>query len=235
MRAALRRMRNKLCLHVRDRIRFIQAYLAWLWQPSYVWLTLLGGAVVPLAVLIWWPDATVIRYAGLGLQLLGIGTVWWGIRETRKLFEHPGFWAQAGAWLRRRPPYSKRVYGEGVGATAVMTGGARGQVWSNAKLDASVEDRLGVLEKNLERVREGLEQMRSTIDSKSNELDAAITKEKLAREGADREFQETLRAAKTGGLHITAMGAWWLLVGVTMGTIPNDIANIGEALSQTVL
>ena len=33
-----------------------------------------------------------------------------------------------------------------------------------------------------------------------------------------------LKGAETGGLHVSAMGAFWLLAGVTMGTIPDDLA-----------
>lgn len=61
--------------HGRKTVAFLKAHPAWLWKTRFFCLAILGTAGVPIVVLAWWPQKEVIRYAGLGLQLAGIGTV----------------------------------------------------------------------------------------------------------------------------------------------------------------
>jgi hypothetical protein len=66
----------------------LKAVWLWLVEARHAWL---AGAVICAALFISFrPHTTesVIRLTGLILQLLGIGTVIWGISETRALFGH---------------------------------------------------------------------------------------------------------------------------------------------------
>jgi len=210
--------------HTRKTLSYLRAHRAWLWESRFFWLTVLGAVGVPVAVLVWWPYEHIIRYAGLGLQVAGILTVWWGIRETRKLFEHPTFWMQAGEWFRRRPRYGGRVVaGEGSAAAAAGAFG-RTTVWSHASSGATLEQRLEVLEKNLQSVRDDLSGFQTKTEEDIRRHDQAIREEQQARDSADQEIRKKLKSTETGGLHISAMGAIWLLVGVIMGTIPAELA-----------
>jgi len=175
--------------------------------------------------LIWWPQEDVIRYAGLGLQLAGIGTVWWGIRETRKLFDHPSFLKQVAHWWGERPRYGGRVIAVGMSATAAAVGSARGFAWNVTGSAATLDQRIEALEKNLERVRDDLSGFQKKTEDDVRKQEHAIKQEQQARRRADQEIQEKLKATETGGLHISAMGAVWLLAGVAMGTIPDDLAS----------
>ena len=51
-----------------------------------------------------------------------------------------------------------------------------------------------------------------------------LKEERRARDSADQEIRDKMKATETGGLHISAMGALWILEGVTMGTIPTEVA-----------
>jgi hypothetical protein len=156
LRAAAARLKLSIRDHTRKTVSYLRAHPPWLWESRFFWLTVLVALGVPFAVLLWWPHEHIIRYAGLGLQLAGIGTVWWGIRETRKLFEHPTFWMQAREWFRRRPKYGGRVIAAGGSVAAAATVSARATVWSHAGADATLEKRVETLEKNLRRVRDDL-------------------------------------------------------------------------------
>ena len=81
----------------------------WLWEMKYLWLAL-GVNFVALAIALR-PHTSepVIRLTGLGLQILGIGTVAWGISETRALFGHPSLVGKWRKWLARFPLLRKTL------------------------------------------------------------------------------------------------------------------------------
>jgi hypothetical protein len=70
---------------------------------------------------------SVIRLTGLVLQVLGIGTVIWGISETRALFGRPSFAAKTKSWLGRFPLMRRSiVVGGGIVSLGIIAGKARG-------------------------------------------------------------------------------------------------------------
>jgi hypothetical protein len=224
--AATARLDSAVRDHTRKTISYLRDNRVWLWESRFFWLTVMGAAGFPAAVLAWWPYEQVIRSAGLGLQLAGIGTVWWGIQETRNLFDHPTFLMQARAWLRRRPKYGGRSVAVGLSTGAVAISSGRAAVWSHASADATLEQRIGMLEKNLLRVRDDLGGFQTKTEEDIRRQEQAMKQEQQARESADQEIREKLKATETGGLYISAMGALWLLVGVTMGTIPAELSGV---------
>jgi hypothetical protein len=83
----------------------LKAVWLWLAEARHAWL---ATAVICVAFVVSLrPHTTepIIRIRDLCLQLLGIGTVLWGISETRALFGHLSFTSKAKAWLGRFPLY----------------------------------------------------------------------------------------------------------------------------------
>jgi hypothetical protein len=105
---------------------------------------------------------------------------------------------------------------------------ARGQSWNSVGPDASLEQRLEAVETNLKRTRDDLSRSQQEADENFRKHDAALEQEKDARAVADREIREKLQTAETGGLHVSAMGALWLLAGVIMATIPGELARLAS-------
>lgn len=210
--------------HRRKTAAFFRGLPPWLWDSRYFWLTVLGAFIVPVVVLVWWPQENCIRYTGLVLQLAGIGTVWLGIRETRKLFKHPTFWQQARAWFSRRPRYGGRVIAVGALMAASASVAGRMSVSTSPRPDATLEERMAVLERNLAYVRDDLTRFQNKTEEDIRRQEQAIKQEQQERSKDVQELNEKLKGAETGGLHISAMGALWLLAGVIMGTIPDDLA-----------
>ena len=167
----------------------------------------------------------IIRLSGLALEILGVGTVAWGISETRALFGRPSFFALSKSWLRRFPPFHSRV----VSGTANITlGGAtmsgRGYGMDNAGPNATPEARIEVLEKNIRRINERIDQTQQEMDTKFWNAEAALKREEQARAVEDQAIRHKLETTETGGIHVTAMGALWLFVGVTLSTASPEIA-----------
>jgi hypothetical protein len=126
----------------------LKAVWPWLIEARFAWLTL-GVIAISLAVCLR-PHTSepVIRLTGLVLQMLGIGTVAWGISETRSFFGHPSFAAKALAWLGRFPLRRRNnVLGAMAASSGPSTTKARGFVTQGAGPNPTIQTRVDALEK----------------------------------------------------------------------------------------
>lgn len=203
-------------------ISWTRALVRWLWEARLAWLavaTLLVAALVVADN----PTEPRIRLMGLALQILGIGTVAWGIRTTRRLFGRPGVLALVHRWLADFPRYGGRTIS--VGATMTATSAVRGRAFvTTTAADDSVEARLDALEKNMGHVNDRVNGLQAEIDQKADEHRLALEKERQARSKEAGELWERLEATETGGLHVSAVGAVWLTVGVALSTAAPELA-----------
>ena len=194
----------------------------WLWEARLAWLavgTLLAAALVIADN----PAEPRIRVMGLVLQILGIGTVAWGIRTTRKLFGRPGIVVLMRRWLANFPRYGGRTIS--VGATMAATSAVRGRGFITTRAaDDSVEARLDALEKNVEHVNDRISGLQAEMDQKADEHRCALPEEREARSREAGELRERLEATETGGLHVSAVGAVWLTLGVALSTAAPELA-----------
>ena len=204
---------------------WLKALWNWLSELRHFWLAF---AVTGIAFFISLKPGTaepVIRLSGLVLQLLGVGTVAWGISETRALFGRPSLFAVAKNWLCRFPPFHSRVVSGTVNITLggdTMSG--RGYGMDNAGPNATPEARIEVLEKNILRVNERIDQTQREMDAEFRNTGAALKREEQARAAEDQAIHHKLEISETGGIHVTAMGVLWLLVGITLSTASSEIA-----------
>jgi len=202
----------------------LKALGPWLAEANYTWLAL-GVTASALLVSILYPSEKVIRYAGLILQLLGIGTVIWGISLTRALFGHPSFAAKALSWLQHCPLLKRNVvFGAGMAAIAVIGGKARAYQSHSPGPDATIDQRLDSLERNIQLIHERITGTENEMDEELRKTADAIKSEARSRENEDRGLHEKLEATGTGGVHISAIGALWLFVGVVLSTASQEIS-----------
>ena len=97
---------RRLGVEAKKRVWWLLALCRWfLLDPLLFWLTafVLGIAVIAA---IWLRSEPAFRWIGLCLQVLGILTVVYNIRDTRERFDRPGLLALAAQWLGRRPRFS---------------------------------------------------------------------------------------------------------------------------------
>jgi outer membrane murein-binding lipoprotein Lpp len=206
--------------------RWLRALLSWLCEARLFWLA--AGVVIAAMLYVARKGFTEpeIRITGLVLQILGIGTVAWGIRETRMLFGRPDIFRLSRDWMRRFPVYGGRVVTGSVnitvpGATArAHSGGVSVSVGPNVTVQARVE----ALEKKVHYLNERIDQTQAKMDQKARAQRQALEQEQQTRTREDHELRAMLEVTETGGLHISLMGALWLFVGITMSTAAPELA-----------
>lgn len=199
----------------------------WLIEARFAWLTL-GVIGIAFAVSLR-PNTPepVIRLTGLVLQLLGISTVIWGISETRALFGHPSFAAKARSWLKRFPLLQRSiVLAGGVGSSTASSSGGRAYGTYGQGLNPTIETRLDALEKNVSLIHERITGMGAEMDEGFRKANDALKNEEHVRQMEDCVIHQKLEATGTGGVHISAIGASWLFVGVILSTAGIEIAEL---------
>ena len=203
----------------------IKALWPWLVEARHGWLSV---AVIAVALVVSLRPHTaepVIRLTGLVLQLLGIATVIWGISETRALFGHPSLVRKAAAWLGRFPLLRRDVT-IAVGGASMSTAMGRARAYGtlSAGPNPTVESRLDALEKNVTRIHERISQTQAEMDEGLQRSADALKREEQSRSAEDAAIRAKLEATGTGGVHISAIGASWLFVGVILSTASAEIA-----------
>ena len=184
--------------------------------------------VVPFLVVCFLTGASEFqfRFTGLVLQWLGLGTVVHGIEETRKLFGHPSLPQLLREKASRFPRWSRHA-APATGGGAIVGGAslvARGYAWTNLDPAAPLETQVTALNRNVERLKERLDEMERHVDSELSKHSEEFRKEKQEREEGDKNLGKVLEAAETGGLHISLMGVFWLAMGLLLTTFSTEIA-----------
>lgn len=204
---------------------WLKALGLWLAERRHFWLAVFVVAIALLFALRRGVTEPEIRITGLLLQILGIATVAWGIRETRALFGRPSLVTLFREWLRRFPVYGGRIVSASANITLEGTTlHARGYVSANAGPDATVEARIEALEKNLRYTNERIDHTQGEMDQTFRRQDDLLEQEQQTRATEDQEILARLEVTETGGLHISAVGALWLFVGVTLSTAAPELA-----------
>jgi hypothetical protein len=199
--------------------------LRWIAEPRPFWLcTFVVAASVGFAFL-GGTSETKIRIVGLFLQLCGIGTVAWGIRETRELFGYPGFVERLVDWFKRIPKLKpKPSHSEVKIVLPLPQVTMRGHSWRTSGPEATIEERLEAVEANLLDVNQGLIQVQQWIDHETRRIMSELTEEQRVRKEEDEETRRKLTLSHTGGLTISAIGLVWLFCGVILNTASTEIA-----------
>ena len=217
--------RTGLVAQTRTLFAWVRALWFWLTEPRHFWLAIFVIAVALSFTLRRGVTEPEVRITGLLLQILGIGTVAWGIRETRALFGRPTLMAQFRAWLRRFPVYGERVVSANMNITIPGASlHARGYAFAATRSNASVEERIDALEKNVALINTRIDQTQNEMDQRFRSHVDDLKQEERNRAREDQSIREKLEATETGGLHISVMGALWLFVGVTLSTGASEIA-----------
>jgi hypothetical protein len=205
----------------------IKATLKWLASPHHVWLCL----TVTLAALIisFRPNTSepTIRLTGLVLQLLGVLTVAWGISETRAMFGRPSILSKVKAWLSEAP-FLKSQHGSGTARASVggLTVKARGYATHGAGENPTIESRLLALEENLGIVHQRITGLAQEQDQEFRQLASHIQEERASRIRQVTSVSSRLEKFGTGGVHISAIGAVWLFIGLVLSTAGPELARL---------
>jgi len=199
----------------------------WLAEARYTWLSV--GVILIALVVSLRPNTPepVIRLTGLFLQVLGIATVIWGISETRAFFGHPSLAAKIKSWLTRFPLRRRNtVISAGTASLALLTSKARAHSTHNPGPNSTIETRIESLERNIVLIHERVSSAEKEMDEEFKKVSDILKSEERARLSEDNEIHKRLEATGTGGVHISAIGAAWLFVGVTLSTAAVEISEL---------
>jgi hypothetical protein len=169
-------------------------------RPMWIFLAGVGFA----GLVGWWCSANLsaaVRYAGTGLQILGLLAVANGLRETRKLFGAPTVMSRVWAWFRRLRQVFRRpepITGQGsMGGISLVEGRARSRRGSGP--DATVEQRIEVLEANLRSLEQEFDQTTKDLSDKSGQLEKELARERDDRTAADGRTWRQIEEVAIGG------------------------------------
>lgn len=199
----------------------------WLAEARYAWLS--AGVILVALIISLRPNTSepVIRLTGLVLQVLGIATVAWGISETRAFFGHASVVAKTKSWLTRFPLLRRNtVIAAGAVSLALLTSKARAHSTHNAGPNPTIEARIESLERNIVLIHDRIASAEKEMDEEFQKVSNALKNEEHARQSEDSEIHKKLEVTGTGGVHISAIGASWLFVGVILSTAAIEIAEL---------
>lgn len=198
--------------------------IAWLGEGRALYISTLCVLISLLSV--WacdWSERS-LRLSGLALQILGIGTVIWGIAVTRKQFGHPPVFSLVKAWVSRCPAIRRqgKLEPESIRVGAEVVGISLTTIFIPSPT-APIEDRLAHIERGLETIQMRIDTAEAKIQSESSAFGDKILVESRARQAGDEEVMRALELSSTGGVSITAMGSVWLFVGVVLSTASQEL------------
>jgi hypothetical protein len=104
----------------------------------------------------------------------------------------------------------------------MVTGEARLRL--GAGPGASVEQRVSILEGNLNQLQDEVDTKVRELRNKSDELKNDLRREGEERRTADDAVTRRIEEVAIGGLHLEIVGLVWLTVGVVGASVPDEVA-----------
>ena len=207
---------------------WISRIFVWLWEAYRLWIAIFA---VPSVFLICWTALPNweprIRFTGMLLELMGLATVAFGIRETRSLFGRPSLLQVGRDWLTRFPKfrYDVRII---VGSGGIALGGVSGSAFgrSGPAPTETLEERVAILEKSVNQAHFLIHETQRKLDQEGQQRQNALKAEKQEREDGDSKNKQLLEEAAAGGLYLETTGAFWLVFGITLATASNELAKL---------
>jgi hypothetical protein len=206
---------------------YLGSVVRWLFSPRLAWLA--AAATAALLYLAFRAGATNLhmRLAGMVFQWLGVGTVAYGVRQTRKMFRQPSLSSHLGKWLSQFPRWHRDlILGPGGVQVGVQVGSARLDVWMDVTESDAPDRKVQALLHNVQRLRERTANLQSDLDKVRHQQTEAMASEERTRRDSDADLEAQLRKAQTGGLHITFVGLIWLFLGVLLTSVPQELQNL---------
>ena len=205
----------------------VMATLRWLfYEPRHFWLCVCVCLAAAFVVITRGGGAEpVVRIAGMGLQVLGLATVVWGIVETRDFFGMASPYRAFIEWLARFPLRARAVTGSMSASISLGDAlSASGHTSWPIDSSATVQARLTALERNLPLIHERITNFQAEFDRTTQSLKDQQHSEQQQRQALSVELRGHLKSYGTGGLHVSAIGAAWVFLGTLFSTASVEIA-----------
>ncbi len=222
---------------LRQFLCWLKRVVDWMLIPKLFWLSFVTIFLICIPLQIFGASELIFRLSGLVLQCFSILTVIWGIHITRSQFNQPSLTSVVVDWLKRFPTYhkGKTIMGELSGENS-STGRLEFKNWDDLHENPTLEDRVHAAEKNLNILRSSIKNMHNRIDEQNQAQNELLKKESSERLQEVSKLRDSILNLGTGGLHISAIGAFWLFVGVVLSTTAPELEKLlNISSSQTRL
>ena len=219
-----------LPLRLFQRARQNRVVLLRIAEPRLPWVAFAVVAVIFLTstFLLLGTNDDRVRYSGLALELFGISTVAFGLRDKWHLFKRPSILDHLRGWWERRPHWGGKDITVALSGAELITMGtsAKLSLWRGVPAGASIEDRVAALEANVNTVRAEHGETAKHVEEEARKQAEALASERRARELATDEIKNQIETLGAGGLHLEAIGLFWLILGVILTTVSTEIAHM---------
>lgn len=197
----------------------------WLfWSPRAFWLVVAGGSsVVSLWLPILCPEQQ-IRLTGLALELVGLTMAFIGLYGDHKQFGGKSIKQHFEHWRQERPRFWPRVTTGTANQVMEMDSSASGHGLALPGPDATLEERVKILEHNYEYLSTATSKLDMLIRQEIKRVSQEIKDEVARREAGDKRIGERLSEAVAGSFYLEAAGAIYFSLGVFFGTASPELA-----------
>ena len=169
-----------------------------------------------------------LRFAGLFLQVLGIGTIVAGVQAKSNAFELGRAVERFSEWWKAAPFRSQKAQVVGVGGIAAASSSVEGYGTVTIPPNVTLEERIKLLEDRVSGIEAEARTARRESRAFVEVLRKADESERAAREKGDAEILEKMKNISVGGIDIEWRGVLWILLGVIFATIPQEIARLWQ-------
>lgn len=195
-------------------------------RPWPVWLMLIGiGVAVTIGAFLGTTSYERAAWAATLLEMAGLAKVAWDLHQVRKAYARPSIVEEITTWFRDLPaligPPKGKVISVGTGEYFVV--GERVSVSVKPGPNATLEQRVKLLEEELERVRDHAAAEHHDLRVRVDKIEASVATERTERTQGQDALQRKVADLAVGGLHLELVGLVWLLVGVALSTLPEQV------------
>lgn len=225
----IRSTMKHLSLYLRQWTHFIGPTFYWEWAIIVPPLATLAG------IFIFKGTEPAYRVGGGILQVLGVGSVFWGVYQTREGFGQDGSWSSFVQRLSKWPRWQQPTIGMAVaGSIGPITASGRAVLLKDFPQDASADERLDLLLSWINESIQDVDRVRAEIDQARKELKKDIESERSIRAEEDARAMKTFEGISTGGLSLTVAATFWIIFGLIFSTFSSQLVgayvNLGIAI-----
>jgi hypothetical protein len=194
-------------------------------KHPYLLISILTIGIAVFISLVLFPTEPCIRITGMVLQLLGVGSVIVGIAETRQLFGEPSFYSIAKNRVLSLLHKRNIIIHTKTGNINFTSSSPRiSQRNSPVGDNPTIKERVYSIEKNISLINTDLKNLQEEMDILSSEIHKRINEKTESIQNEITEIDQKLKESATGGIHISALGASWLFLGVVLSSLAPEIA-----------
>ena len=199
----------------------------WLCEAKLVWLIVLWVAAILVYGTIYWCSEFSIRLTGYLYQIFGLLLAFKEIRKIADHFEQPHFKKLIFDWIKRFPRWKNNIVINAKGTVSANLGlRAYIEVWQIDDPELPVEERMNIINNNLELIRESLRIHSKAQDDLSDQVEAKTKELSHRAQLIESEIKSNLKELHTSDLLMSLLGLMLLAIGISISTFSKELALI---------